>query len=48
MRYDVRRIVEPTRADVDWVHLPAAMTPLYWPVRLLRLGATVLGLSAAD
>lgn len=48
VRYDVRRIVEPTRADVDWVHLPDAMTPLYWPVRLLRLGATVLGLSATD
>ncbi|MEO6238444.1 MAG: nucleotidyltransferase family protein [Vicinamibacterales bacterium] len=47
-RYDVRRITEPTRADVDWVRLPQTLTSLYWPLRVVRLGATVLGLSPAD
>lgn len=47
-RYDVRRITEPTRADVEWVQLPQILTSLYWPLRVVRLGATVLGLSPAD
>jgi hypothetical protein len=48
LRYDVRRTIEPTRADVEWMPLPSAMTALYWPLRVLRLGATVVGLTPAD
>jgi hypothetical protein len=43
VRYDVRRVVEPTHAEVEWVSLPRVLSTLYWPVRLVRLGALVLG-----
>ena len=35
--YDVRRTFEPTRAEYEWISLPSALAPLYWPARLVRL-----------
>jgi hypothetical protein len=42
MRYDVRRLTEPTHADVTWVRLPPRLSAIYWPLRVVRLG-TMLG-----
>ncbi|HEY6894546.1 MAG TPA: nucleotidyltransferase family protein [Rhodanobacteraceae bacterium] len=35
--YDMRRLIEPTRAEWDWVQLPDALAPLYAPARVVRL-----------
>ena len=45
MQYDVRRLLEPTALDWDWLPIPAAFTPLYVPIRVVRL--TLAGLSRA-
>ena len=37
MQYDVRRLLEPTALDWDWLPIPAAFTPLYVPIRVVRL-----------
>jgi hypothetical protein len=37
MQYDVRRLLEPTALDWDWLPIPAAFTPLYVPLRVVRL-----------
>lgn len=41
--YDVRRLLEPTYADLDWVRLPSPLAPLYSAVRFVRLGGMFLG-----
>ena len=38
VRYDVRRLLEPTQAEVTWVPLPPSLSVLYWPLRVVRLG----------
>ena len=40
--YDVRRLTEPTRAEWEWLSLPSAPAPLYWPARLVRLAMIAL------
>jgi len=42
--YDVRRLLEPTSADLEWVRLPSGLSPLYPAVRLVRLGGMSVGL----
>jgi len=41
--YDIRRFLEPTYADVDWLRLPSPVAPLYPAVRLVRLGGMAVG-----
>lgn len=41
--YDVRRLLEPTYADLEWVRLPSGVAPLYPAVRLVRLGGMAVG-----
>lgn len=43
INYDVRRLLEPTYADLEWARLPSALSPLYSAVRLVRLGGMVAG-----
>ena len=38
VRYDVRRLTEPTHAEVEWMPLPRRLSALYWPLRVVRLG----------
>ena len=44
LRYDLRRVLEPTMADWRWLPLPPRLSRLYSPVRVMRLGT--LGISA--
>jgi len=41
MGYDVRRLMEPTHAEVEWLPLPRSLSGLYRPVRVVRLGAVL-------
>lgn len=38
LRYDVRRLAEPTHAEVAWLPLPRPLRALYWPLRVVRVG----------
>jgi Uncharacterised nucleotidyltransferase len=38
VRYDLWRVLAPTPLEWQWCHLPDPLTPLYVPVRLIRLG----------
>ena len=35
--YDLRRLLEPTPRDVEWIQLPWWMSPAYVPLRVVRL-----------
>jgi Uncharacterised nucleotidyltransferase len=37
VRYDVRRLLEPTALEWTWLPLPRALTLLYGPLRIIRL-----------
>ena len=42
VRYDARRLFEPTPAEVAWVPLPPSLSVLYWPLRVVRLGVLLV------
>jgi hypothetical protein len=42
VRYDVRRVIEPTVADWGWLPLSPALSRLYSPVRVIRLSTLAL------
>jgi hypothetical protein len=37
IQYDLRRLLEPTALEWDWLRIPAAFTALYVPLRVVRL-----------
>lgn len=41
--YDLRRLLEPTSLEAEWVTLPPALAPFYVPARLVRLTARGFG-----
>ena len=44
VRYDAWRLLAPTPLEWQWCRLPDSLTPLYVPLRLVRLSAAAIGL----
>jgi len=42
LQYDLRRLLEPTALEWEWLRLPRLLTPLYAPLRLVRLAIAPL------
>ena len=36
LQYDLRRLLEPTALEWEWLRLPRLLTPLYAPLRMVR------------